>query len=190
MRKLALLVTIIFLGTACAAVMQGASVTGTSRRIIADPRLAAGVPQRVILLPFKGNLTVNYEATDRFAAGLPAIGFIVERTVETDAILAKMDLETWELDEGLRKMLSERFGAQAVFLGVLDQERGRFSISSRLQVRMMELPSGRLLWTAETKGYQASMQMGDIYALAQLCADEALKRLQKDMQEPPPQVKK
>ena len=190
MRKLALLVSLLFLATACASAMQGASVTGTSRMIIADPRLPAGVPQRVILLPFKGNPPVNYEATDRFAKGLPAIGFTIERTSETDAILAKLDLETWELDEGLRKMLSKKFGAQSVFLGVLDQERGRFSISSRLQVRMMELPSGRLLWTAETKGYQPSMQMGDIYALAQLCADDALKRLQKDMQGPSPNGQK
>lgn len=185
MRKLALLVTILFLATACAAV-----VDGTSRRIIAEPRLPAGVPQRVILLPFKGNPPVNYEATDRFAAGLPAIGFNVERTPETDAIAARLDLETWELDEGVRKMLAEKFGAQAVFLGLLDQERGRLSISSRLQVRMLELPSGRPLWTTETKSYQAAMQMGDIYMLAQLCADEALKRLQKDMHEPPPEVKK
>ena len=87
-------------------------------------------------------------------------------------------------------MLAEKFGAQAVFLGLLDQERGRFSISSRLQVRMMELPSGRLLWTAETKGYHASMQTGDIYVLAQSCADEALKRLRKDMQGPPPNNQK
>lgn len=185
MRKLALLVTILFLATACAAVTDG-----TSRRIIADARLPAGVPQRVILLPFKGNPPVNYEATDRFAAGLPAIGFSVERTPETDAITARLDLDTWEVDEGVRKMLAEKFGAQAVFLGLLDQERGRLSISSRLQVRMFELPSGRLLWTTHTKSYQAAMQTGDIYALAQLCADEALKRLQKDMHEPPPQVKK
>ena len=39
-------------------------------------------------------------------------------------------------------------------------------------------------------GHQAAMQTGDIYTLAQLCADEALKRLQKDMHEPPLKVKK
>ena len=166
--------------------VTGCATTSTSTGIITTPQLRAslppGIPSRVGVVPFQGDSRISLQATDQFANGLYALGFDVVERQQIEQILAELSFQhTESVDPTTREQLARQLGLQGVFLGSVTGESSALWVDSHLNVRLVSVETGRLVWGVEahdprTIGWSMDVRTSIVHTVR-----KALELLRKDL---------
>lgn len=159
--------------------------TSTSTGIITTPRqqsLPPGVPSRVGVILFKGDLDITLQATEQFLNGLPALGFQVVERSQINAVLKELGFQQSDsVDSTTRERLGKLLGLEGVFVGSITGESSATWIDSHLNVRLVSIETGKVVWAAEAHDPRLFTLSTDVRTSAIYTVREALKLLRKDL---------
>jgi hypothetical protein len=130
-----------------------------------------------------GNLTAQEEATDHLCRGLVDLGLqVVASNWDIDKVLLRSTEGLSEkMPESLRKRLEETYGLQGIFVGTLSQERVPLINEVRLTLRLISIPDGKLLWSANVLGRGVTGLSGGVKEMAVGAVEKALESLKNDL---------
>ena len=141
-----------------------------------------GVPKRVAVLPFKGDPKISVQATDQFTAGLSVVGFEVVDASLIDAAAGRPSLpSSGALDIDTRNDLRRTLGVQGVFIGSITGESRLLWVDSHLNIRLVSLDTGAVVWGAEVHDPRGTTVSMDVRTSATYAVKNALKILAKDL---------
>jgi hypothetical protein len=143
----------------------------------------AGFPERVGVATIGGNLAARQDATSRLARGLVDLGFkVVANNWDVDKILGKGANGIDEtIPEAIRRGLEERYGIKGLFVGELLQDKGSIVNETRLSLRFISVPTGKLIWSANVLGGGVRDLSGGVNVRAVSAVEKALNALKKDI---------
>ncbi len=174
------------LTAACALNMASSKLSNGDRLPV------VGFPKRVGVATLVGNLTAQQEATNRLSRGLIDLGFqVVTNNWDVDKILghwAEGVVET--IPEPARRKLEERYGLQGIFVGTLSQDKGSVVNETRLSLRFISVPTGKLVWSANVVGGGVAGLSGGVKDTALAAVQKALASLEKDLYKDPKENKR
>ncbi len=161
--------------------------TSTSTGIITTPRqqsLPPGVPARVEVITFKGDSTIAQQATEQFLNGLPTLGFQVVERSQINAVLKELNFQQSDLvDFTTHEHLGKLLGIEGIFVGNITGETSITWIDSHLNVRLVSIETGEVVWAADTHDPRLFTLSRDVRTSAIHTVREALKLLRKDLLE-------
>ncbi len=130
-----------------------------------------------------GNLAAQQDATARLSRGLVDMGFhVVATNWDMDKALGRWAAGIDEaLPEATRRRLVELYGLEGIFVGRLSQDKGNFVDETLLSLRLLSLPGGTLVWSADVHGGGVSGLDGGVQDRAISAVKKALRSLEKDM---------
>ena len=159
--------------------------TSTSTGIITTPRrqsLPPGVPSRVGVILFKGDRTITLQATEQFLNGLPSLGFQVVERSQINAVLKELGFQQSDsVDSTTRERLGKLLGLEGIFVGSITGESSATWIDSHLNVRLVSIETGKVVWAAEAHDPRLFTWSTDVRTSAIHTVREALKLLRKDL---------
>ena len=175
-RALLALLLVISLTAACALNRASSKLS-----YVGAPAIAS-FPKRVGVATLVGNLTAQEEATDHLCRGLVDLGLqVVARNWDIDKVLRRSTEGLSEtMPESLRKRLEETYGLQGIFVGTLSQERVPLINEVRLTLRLISIPDGKLLWSANVLGRGVTRFSG-VKEMAVGAVEKALESLKNDL---------
>ncbi len=153
-----------------------------------DVQVRPEFPKRVGVASIIGNLAAGQDATDRFSRGLTDLGFeVLTNNWDIDRRLGGWGRGIDEaIPESTRVRLAERYGMEGLFVGILSQDKGNLINDTRLSIRLISIPEGRTVWSADVVGEGAANLSHGVKVRAVAAAEKALHALQKDMSVDPP----
>ena len=168
---------IICLTAACALNMASSKLSPGDRVTV------AGFPKRIGVATLAGNLAAREEATNRLSRGLVDLGFqVAARSWDVDKILRYSADGIYEnVPESIRKELEGTYGLQGIFVGTLSQDRGNLISETRLSLRLISIPGGKLIWSTNVRGGGITGLSGGVQETAIAAAGKALQSLEKDL---------
>ena len=89
------------------------------------------------------------------------------------------------IPEHIRKKLEERYGLEGIFVGTLSQDKGNFVDETRLSLRLISVPTGKLVWSANVVGGGVTGLDGGVNERAVSAVEKALHSLEKDVYSDP-----
>ena len=165
--------------------VSGCVVESTSSGInspAASIAFPEGVPRKVGVAIDGGDPRLASQASSEFTAGLFRLGFDVVERSEMDAILREFALKgSGMLDSAERVEIGKMTGTEGIFVGSVTYERSAAWVDSHVNVRLIDVNSGRVIWTAEAHdprlvGISDAPETSIIHSTR-----EALKLLKKDL---------
>ena len=172
-------------GLALILVAGGCATTSTSTGLITtlhQQPLPAGIPARVGVIPFQGDPAISLQATDQFMIGLPALGFQVVERSQIEAVLGELGLQyTDSIDSAIRERLAKLLGLEGIFLGSITGESSIMWVDSHLNVRLVSVETGNVLWAAEAHDPRTVDWSIDVRTSAVYTVRKALELLRKDL---------
>jgi len=166
-------------------VAVGCATTSTSTGIITTPRqqsLPPGFPSRVGVIPFQGDPAISLQATDQFMSGLPAFGFRVVDRSQIDAVLGELGFQqAGSVDPVTRERLAKLLGLEGIFLGSITGESSILWVDSHLNIRLVSVETGDVVWAAEAHDPRTTTWSMDVRTSAVHTVRNALKLLRKDL---------
>ncbi len=149
-------------------------------------------PKRVGVATIIGNLAAGQGATDRLSRGLVDLGFkVVGNNWDIDRILGDWAAGVDEsIPEVTRVALQAQYGLEGIFVGILSQDKGNLLDETRLYLKLMSLPTGRLVWSVNIHGGGVTNLHGGVQHTAVSAVEKALRSLEKDLYTDPPPSKK
>jgi hypothetical protein len=143
----------------------------------------AGFPKRIGVATIVGNLTAQQDATSRLSRGLIDLGFqVVTNNWNVDRILGQWAEGVSEtIPETIRRRLEERYGLEGLFVGTLSQDKGNIVNETRLSLRLIDVPTGKLVWSANVLGRGVAGLSGGVKDTAVAAVEKALHSLEKDI---------
>lgn len=143
------IVMVLLLGTGAGCATTSTS-TGMMTTLRARQPLPPGIPSRVGVIPFQGNSAISLQATDQFSSGLPVLGFEVVERSQIESVLAELNFQqTGSVDPATRERLAKQLGLQGVFLGSITGESSALWVDSHLNVRLVSVETGSVMWAVE-----------------------------------------
>jgi hypothetical protein len=163
----------------------------SSKLSYVDRVTVAGFPKRVGVATLVGNLAAQQDATSRLSRGLIDLGFqVVTNNWNVDNILGQWAEGVSEtIPAGTRKQLEEAYGLQGVFVGILSQDKGNIVNETRLSLRLIDVPTGKLVWSANVRGGGVAGLSGSVNDRAVGAVEKALHSLEKDIYPDPKKTK-
>ncbi len=148
----------------------------------------SGFPSRVGVATLVGNLSAQEEATNRLSRGLVDLGFqVITNSWELDRVLrqSRGDGVSENIPENIRKELEARYKLQAIFVGILSQDKGRLIDETSLSLRLVSIPTGRLIWSTNVVGDAVIGLSPTVKEMSVAAVEKALRSLEKDIYPPP-----
>ena len=166
-------------------IAAGCTTTSTSTGIITTQRqqpLPPGIPSRVGVISFRGNPAISLQATDQFMSGLPAFGFQVVERSQIEAVLSELGFQqTDSVDPTTRERLAKLLGLEGIFLGSITGESSALWVDTHLNVRLISVETGNIVWAAEAHDPRTMTLSMDVRTSAVHTVRKALKLLRKDL---------
>jgi len=174
------------LTAACALNMASSKLSSGDR----PPALA--FPKRVGVATLTGNLAAQQEATTRLSRGLIDLGFqVATNNWNVDKILGGWAEGVYEtIPEPVRRELQEQYGLEGIFVGTLSQDQGNVVNETRLSLRLISVPTGKLVWSANVLGGGVAGLSGGVKDTALAAVQKALASLEKDLYKDPKENKR
>jgi len=175
--KLLIGLTIACLTAACALNVASSKLSYGDRPAVVE------LPRRVGVATIVGNLAAQQDATARFSSGLVDMGFhVVATNWDMDKVLGRWSAGIDDaLPEFTRRRLAELYGLEGIFVGSLSQDKGNFVDETRLSLRLISVPSGTVVWSADVHGGGVSGLDGGVKDRAISAVKKALRSLEKEM---------
>ncbi len=156
--------------------------SGLIRPGVATQVLPPGVPAKVGVIPFAGDSNIAVQSADQFAGGLLPLGFEVVERQQLQAVLVELNYQYSEsVNPETRRKLKEQLGLEGLFLGSITGESSPMWVDSHLNVRLVDVETGRVLWAAEVHDPRTIGVSMDIRTSATYTVKNALKILAKDL---------
>jgi curli biogenesis system outer membrane secretion channel CsgG len=163
----------------------GCSTVSSSTGIITSANrktLPPGIPQRVGVIPFKGDQEISLQASDQFTSGLPMLGFQVVERSQIEAVLGEQTFQqTDSIDPLTRERLGRLLGLQGVFLGSITGESSSTWVDSHLNIRLVSIETGDVVWAAEAHDPRPITLSMDIRTSAVYSVRQSLSLLRRDV---------
>ncbi|HVN24012.1 MAG TPA: hypothetical protein VMT71_08565 [Syntrophorhabdales bacterium] len=173
-----------FIGLLMFGITAACALNMASSKLADKDRIwVSGFPKRVGVATIVGNLSAGQNATDRLSRGLVDMGFhVVTINWDVDKMLGQWGRGVDEsLPETTRRRLQERYGLEGLFVGMLSQDKGNFINDTRLSLRLIGVPDGKLVWSVDVKGESPANLGGGVKDTAVSAVEKALQSLQKDV---------
>jgi hypothetical protein len=168
---------IVCLTAACALNMA------SSKLSYGDRVAVNGFPKRVAVATIVGNPPTGADATARLAQGLVDLGFdVVTSGADVDRIFHQWGYGVSEtISEDSRRKLQETYRIDGLFVGTLSPDKQPLHIETRLSLRLISLPAGNLVWSANVLSEEIVGLSGGLKKTAVALAEKALQALEKDL---------
>ncbi|HME44594.1 MAG TPA: hypothetical protein VKF36_16010 [Syntrophorhabdales bacterium] len=175
-----------------------ACLTAACALNVASSKLSSGdrppvvtFPKRVGVATLTGNLAAQQEATTRLSRGLIDLGFqVVTSNWNVDKVLGRWAEGVFEtIPEPARRQLQEQYGLEGIFVGILSQDQGNVVNETRLSLRLISVPTGKLVWSANVLGGGVAGLSGGVKDTALAAVQKALASLEKDLYKDPKENK-
>ena len=102
------------------------------------------------VVPFSGDPGIAIQATDQFAGALIPVGFDVVERQQLASVLGEVMLQQTELvNPETRSRLKQQLGVEGLFVGSMTGESSITWVDSHLNIRLVDVETGRVLWAAE-----------------------------------------
>jgi hypothetical protein len=166
--------------------LAGCTTPSTSSGFIdqgmAKPILPPGVPRKVGVVPFAGDVRISVQSADQFAGGLLPLGFEVVERQQLQSVLDELKYQHGDfVNPETRKRLKEQLGIEGLFLGSITGESSPTWVDSHLNLRLIDVETGRVLWAAEVHDPRVFGLSMDIHTSATYTVKNALDILKKDL---------
>lgn len=165
--------------------LSGCAVPTTSSGFMTDqnvPQLPPGVPKTVGVSLFSGESPINLQATDQFSAGLVSLGFEVVERQHLEEVVNELGLQQSGLiSEKNIKEVGKHLGLDAVFVGSITGESSAMWVDAYLNIKMVEIQSGKILWSATAKDPRLFSMSADVKTSVLHTVKNALSMLKKDL---------
>jgi hypothetical protein len=131
----------------------------------------------------QGNPPTGYDVTARLAQGLVDLGFDVVMTgIDVDRLLRQRGSGVSEtVTEEARKKLQETYKVEGLLVGTMMPDKELVLLETRLSLRLVAIPSGKLVWSANVLGQEIPRLSLGMKATGVALAEKALEALQKDL---------
>jgi curli biogenesis system outer membrane secretion channel CsgG len=147
--------------------------------------LPPGVPRKVGVIPFAGDPGISIQATDQFCASLMTIGFDVVERQQLLSIVRELSFQQSEfVNPDTRIKLKEQLGVEGLFVGSMTGESSITWVDAHLNVRLVDVETGRVLWAAEVHDPRAFTLSMSPRTSAIYTVKNAVKILKKDLKIP------
>ena len=168
---------IVCLTAACALNMA------SSKLSYGDRAAVTWFPKRVAVATVVGAPPVGADATARLSRGLVDLGFDVVRSgADVDRVLRQWGYGISDsISADTRKRLHETYGLEGLFVGFLSPDKGQVLAETQLSLRLISIPSGNLVWSANVLSQEATPFWGGMRNTATMLAEKALEALEKDL---------
>ncbi len=180
MKKASLFFVLLFISS-----VAGCATTQTSSGFSTDRNvqdLPEGIPKRVGVALFTGEIPINVQATDQFTGGLPSLGFDVVEREHFDEIIREISLhQAGLISEKTRKRLGEQLGLEAIFVGSVTGESSIWWVDSHLNLRLIDIGTGKAIWSVTAKDPRLLSWSMDVRTSVVHTTNQALKMLKKDL---------
>jgi len=114
--------------------------------------LPDGVPKRVGVSQFIGEYPINIQATDEFSSGLIVLGFDVVERQQISTIYNELGVQqSGIIDDDTRLEIGNQLGLQGIFVGSVTGESSIFLVDSHLNIKLVDIETGRIIWSATAK---------------------------------------
>lgn len=157
--------------------------TASSKLSYGDRVAVQGFPKRVAVATIQGNPPTGYDVTARLAQGLIDLGFDVAMTgIDVDRILRQRGSGVSEtVTEEAKKKLQEAYKVEGLLVGTMSPEKETLLLETRLSLRLVAIPSGNLVWSANVTSQEIPRLSAGMKATGVALAEKALEALQKDL---------
>jgi hypothetical protein len=168
---------IVSLTAACALNMA------SSKLSYGDRAAVKGFPQRFAVATIVGNPPTGVDATVRLAQGLVDLGFdVVVSGADVDKIFRQWGYGVSEtISDDSRKKLQETYRIDGLFVGTLSPDKQPLLIETRLSLKLISIPTGSLVWSANVLSQEIPGLSGGLKKTAVMLAEKALDALEKDL---------
>jgi hypothetical protein len=176
--KAVLIAFIIVCLTAACALNMASSKLSYGDRVAVN-----GFPKRVAVATIVGNPPTGADATARLAQGLVDLGFdVVMSGADVDRIFHQWGYGvSGTISEDSRRKLQETYRIDGLFVGTLSPDKQPLHIETRLSLRLISLPAGNLVWSANVLSEEIVGLSGGLKKTAVTLAEKALEALEKDL---------
>lgn len=168
----------------CGFILSGCAVPSSSGFMTDQnmSQLPPGVPKTVGVSLFSGESPINLQATDQFSAGLVNLGFEVVERHHLEEVVNELGLQQSGLiSEKSIKVVGEHLGLDAIFVGSITGESSEMWIDAHLNVKMVEIQTGKILWSAAAKDPRLFTLSSDVKTSVVHAVKNALSMLKKDL---------
>lgn len=172
---------IVCLTAACALNMASSKLSYGDRAVV------KGFPRRVAVATVVGAPAVGADATARLSRGLVDLGFDVIRSgADVDRLLSRWGYGVSDaISAETRKRLHETYGLEGLFVGFLSPDKGQALTETQLSLRLISIPTGNLVWSANVLSQEVTPFWGGMRNTAVVLAEKALEALEKDLYQEP-----
>jgi curli biogenesis system outer membrane secretion channel CsgG len=144
--------------------------------------LPPGVPKKIGVIPFAGDSDIAIQAADQFAGALLPFGFEIVERQQLVSILGELRYQhTESVSPETRRQLKEQLGVEGLFLGSITGESSPTWVDCHLNLRLVDVETGRVVWAAEVHDPRAIGLSMDIRTSATYTVKNAVKILKKDL---------
>lgn len=170
--------------TACTVILSGCAAPTSSGFMTGQnmPQLPPGVPKTVGVSLFSGESPINLQATDQFSAGLVSLGFEVVERHHLEEVVNELGLhQSGLISEKSIKAVGEHLGLDAIFVGSVTGESSAMWVDAHLNIKMVEIQTGKVLWSAAAKDPRLFTLSADVKTSVVHAVKNALSMLKKDL---------
>ena len=167
-----------------ACLIEACALNMASSKLSSGDRVpVAGFPRRIGVATLVGNLAAQQDATARLSRGLIDLGFqVVTNNWNVDRTLGQWAEGVFEtIPETVRRRLEEQYGLEGIFVGILSQDKGNIVNETRLSLKLIDVPTGKAIWSANVLGGGVAGLSGGVNDTALAAVDKALHSLEKDI---------
>lgn len=161
------------------------SYSGTGGTHIMLPRsqlLPRGIPSKVGVIPLTGDESIRLHATAQLTNGLRAIGFKVSDVFEVGRIVSDFGHQSPDMDDPvIRSQLAQQLDIEGVFVGSITSGTGLFRVDSCLDIRLLSIGTGEVVWRAEAHDPRIIQKDKDAKVSAIHTVRKALSLLETDL---------
>jgi hypothetical protein len=114
-----------------------------------DRSVSAAIPRKVAVRLCETSPSVRFDVMNALAENLSSMGIDVANVGNVADTQLVCGGET--LPEAVRKSLRDNLGIEGLFVGVFEQRRVEPMLLTRFELRLIDIPSGRLVWSTNVK---------------------------------------
>ena len=159
------------------------SSTGLLGILETETPLPVELPHIVAVMPFTGDVRITRQAADRFAGGLIQLNFEVVEKEKLETVLNELIIHPGEyVDSTKRGQLRNNLNLEGMFIGTINSRTGASRVSTELMVKMIDVGTGRMVWSAEVKDARCLNWNKDLRKSLDYTVGRALKLLKRDIE--------
>ena len=144
--------------------------------------LPGGVPQKIVIAPFSGDVRITGMAMELIADGMHNLGFEVIPWSNMKNIEPMTKFPAHEnIDSSLRQKIGNELGVDGIMLGRATSESEMFKSRSYLDLKMIAVTDGEVLWKKSVRGSKQSSWNHGFKVSVEKSIKKSLKTLSKDM---------